>query len=74
MNVLAIAHTGMVQAANRLENSAYQTLAAFSPTGSEDDLVKGVVGQIEAKQEFSASVKVAKVADEMMGTLLDMKA
>jgi len=74
MNVLSIAHAGMVSAANRLENSASQTLAAFTPNGSDKDLIEGTVGQIQAKHEFAASVRVAKVADEMMGQLLDMKA
>lgn len=74
MNILPIAQAGMTAAVNRLERSAQQTLRSFTPEGSDDDLVQGVVGQISAKHEFKASVQVAKVADEMMGVLLDMKA
>jgi flagellar hook protein FlgE len=74
MNILSIAQAGMTSAVNRFERSAQQTLNSFTPAGSDDDLVQGVVGQIEAKHEFKASVKVAQVADEMMGVLLDMKA
>lgn len=74
MNVLSIAQTGMASAVNRFERSAQQTLNSFTPEGSDDDLVQGVVGQIQAKHEFKASVRVAQVADEMMGALLDIKA
>ena len=74
MSILSIAQAGMVSAANRFEARAQQTLSAATPEGSDKDLVEGVVGQIQAKNDFAASVKVAKAADEMMGMLLDMKA
>ena len=74
MNVLSTALAGMTAATNRFEASANKTLSGFTPGGSDDDAVQGVVGQVSAKQEFEANVKVAKTADEMMGTLLDMKA
>ncbi len=74
MNVLSTALSGMTSAVNRFEASANQTLRGFSPEGADQDQIQGVVGQVSAKQEFEANVKVAKTADEMMGTLLDMKA
>ena len=74
MNVLSTALAGMTAATNRFEASANKTVGAFAPGGSDQDAIDGEVGQISAKQEFEANVKVAKTADEMMGTLLDMKA
>ena len=73
MNVLSTALAGMTAATNRFEASANKTLQSFTPEGSDQDMVEGVVGQISAKHEFEANVKVAKTADEMMGVLLDMK-
>ncbi len=74
MNVLSTALAGMTAATNRFEASANKTVGAFAPGGSDADMVQGVVGQVSAKEEFEANIKVAKTADEMMGTLLDMKA
>jgi len=64
---LSIAAAGMQNAANRFEASARRTA-----TGSLDDLAVEAVEQIRARQDFSANAAVARTADEMTGTLLDI--
>ncbi|MEO6340195.1 MAG: flagellar basal body rod C-terminal domain-containing protein [Caulobacteraceae bacterium] len=73
MNVLSTALAGMTAATNRFEAGANMTLRSFTPEGSDADMAEGVVAQVSAKHEFEANVRVAKIADEMMGVLLDMK-
>jgi flagellar hook protein FlgE len=63
---LSIAAAGMQNAANRFEASARRT------AGSLDNLAVEAVEQIRAKQDFSANTAVARTADEMTGTLLDI--
>jgi len=69
MQILPIAAAGMQTAQQRFEASAQRT--AKAPL---DDLAEEVVEQVQAKTAFSANVAVARTADDMTGTLLDMLA
>ena len=64
---LSIAAAGMQNAANRFEVSARRTAE-----GSLDNLAVEAVEQIRGRQDFSANAAVARTADDMMGTLLDV--
>ena len=64
---LSIAAAGMQNAANRFETSARRTAS-----GSLDDLAVEAVEQIRAKTDFAANAAVARTADDMLGTLLDV--
>ena len=66
---LSIAAAGMQNAVHRFEASARRTA-----TGSLDDLAVEAVEQIRAKTDFAANAAVARTADDMMGTLLDVLA
>ncbi|MGH7027914.1 flagellar hook protein FlgE [Brevundimonas sp.] len=67
MSPLTIAAAGMQNAASRFEASARRTTE-----GSLDNLAVEAVEQIRAKHDFSANAAVARTADEMTGTLLDI--
>lgn len=73
MQIMSIAASGMAAAARRFDASAVQTVNAAG-SGQDDAMVEGVVGQVQAETAFSASVSVAKSADEMLGRLLDIQA
>lgn len=64
---LSIAAAGMQNAANRFEASARRTAS-----GSLDNLAVEAVEQIRAKTDFAANAAVARTADDMLGTLLDV--
>jgi flagellar hook protein FlgE len=64
------AAAGMALQAERFERSAQRT--AQLP-GGNGDIVAETVEQIDAKQAFSANVAVARTADEMLGTLINIK-
>lgn len=69
LSSLAIAASGMTTAQNRFDNSARRTAAA-----PLDNLAEETVERIQAKTAFSANAAVARTADDMAGTLLDMLA
>ncbi|HKQ70465.1 MAG TPA: hypothetical protein VJT73_14045 [Polyangiaceae bacterium] len=46
---------------------------ASGGSGQPDALVQGLIDQGVAKNELAANVKVLRTADEMLGTLLDIK-
>ncbi len=60
---------GVQAASNRFGVAAQATVA--DPTG--DNVAQNIVGQITAKADFTASLKVLQVADEMQKSLLDIK-
>lgn len=64
---LSTAAAGMQTAAARFEASARRTAS-----GSLDNLAVEAVEQVRARQDFSANAAVARTADEMTGTLLDI--
>ncbi len=69
MQVLSIAAAGMMNAQARFEDSARRT--AQTPL---DALPEETVERIEAKTAFTANAAVARTADDMTGTLLDILA
>ena len=76
MQVLATASAGMMAATNRLSASAQRTATwgadEAQNASSSVDLGHEAVEQISAKSDFKANAAVARTADEMTGTLLDM--
>ena len=69
MQALSIAAAGMTSAQTRFDNSARRT--ATTPLA---DLAEETVERIQAKTAFSANAAVARTADDMTGTLLDILA
>lgn len=67
MTAIATAQYGMMAAMRRFEASAQATVRG-------GDYAQEIVEQISAKHAFKASVQVLRVADEMLGELLDLKA
>ncbi len=72
MNMLTLAANGMTEATRRLDDAATRVSAAAKP-GSDVDEASATVEEMEAKLQFEASVRVAQVADETSGRLLDLK-
>ena len=64
------ATAGMQRQVERFERAAGRI--AQLPEGARD-LIKDTVEQIDAKAAFSANVSVIRTADEMMGTLINIK-
>lgn len=64
------ANAGMQRQVARFERAAASI--ARAPDG-EGDLVADTVEQIDAKAAFSANVAVARTADDMLGTLINIK-
>lgn len=69
MQALSIAFAGMTSAQNRFDNSARRTA-----TAPLDNLAAETVERIQAKTAFGANAAVARTADDMTGTLLDILA
>lgn len=57
-----------------IENNQGSVRANASKTGSETNLSKELTEQIEIEKGFSANVPAIKAKDDMLGSLLDMKA
>jgi flagellar hook-associated protein FlgK len=76
MDVMSAALSGMNQAQGTLEKAAQRisTAGTNQTPGDSVDLSTEMVNLIGARQQFSASVGVAHVADEMQKSLLDMMA
>ena len=69
MTSLGYAAAGIYNAAARFETSARRTVET-----TVDARAIEPVETIKAKQAFSANIASARAADQMMGTLLDIKA
>jgi flagellar hook protein FlgE len=69
MTSLGYAAAGIYNAAARFEASARRTVDT-----TVDARAVEPVEQIAAKQAFSANTATIRTADQMIGTLLDMKA
>jgi hypothetical protein len=72
MNALSIAAVSLVQASDRFDHASRDLVLATSGA-SDADPAKAIVSQAQAKTEFSASVGVLRVANEMFKSLLDIK-
>jgi hypothetical protein len=71
MDPISTARYGMMAASRSLEASASRV--ATMAGGDSVDYATEAVGQIEAKQAFSANVDVVRIADEMWQSLLDLQ-
>jgi len=72
MDISSIALTGLQNAQNRFDRAAAAVTRASSNPEDVVDLSRQTVEMLAAKNQFSASVRVARVADEMQKSLLDM--
>lgn len=71
MDPMSAARYGMMTATRRFDASAQRVAQAGDPSTSGDvDLAGEVVEQLEAKQHFSASAQVIRVADDMWNALI----
>lgn len=70
-SVASTAQYGVQQALSRFDKSAQNTVRDAG--GANGDLAGDAVDQISAKAAVEANLKVMKVADDMMGSLLDLK-
>jgi len=69
MQACSIAAAGMMSAQDRFEASARRTAAR-----PLENLEQETVERIESEAAFKAGAAVLRTADEMLGTLLDIKA
>ena len=67
---------GMQKSQTEMVRSAQQIASAgtTSASGNTNDIVTPLVNLKVQSQVFDSSAKVVKAADEMIGTLLDVKA
>jgi len=71
MDPMSAARYGMMSATRRFDASAERVARSGDPeTGSDVDIGGEVVEQVEAKQQFSASAQVIRVADDMWRALI----
>ena len=68
---LSIPASGMHRASHQLEQSAGR-IARTGVEGNNVDVSAEMVNIIQAKHDFKASAKVAGVASDMTGALLDI--
>lgn len=74
MQAFAIAAYGMTAAANRLNASAERVATRdVRDANADTDLAKEAVEQIAAQSDLEANAAVIKAANQMAGSLLDMK-
>lgn len=73
MSSLGIAMSGIAAATDRFERAA-STIARANTglPGDDGDLVSPLVDEVEASQSLKANVTVARTADQMLGTLIDV--
>lgn len=76
MSVTSVLSTGVqgVQAGMNRANQAAGDIARFGTTEQNGDLATPLVELKVSEQQVKASAAVIKSADEMMGTLIDIRA
>ncbi len=75
MSLLGIAAGGIAAATDRFQRSAERIARAGTGLpGSEGDLTRDLVDEGADEQALKASVTVARTADQMTGTILDIVA
>ncbi|MET0181871.1 MAG: flagellar basal body rod C-terminal domain-containing protein [Caulobacterales bacterium] len=73
MSPLSIAAAGMSTAVTRFNRASKELVESFqSKEGASPET--SIADQIEAKAQFKANAAVARMADEMLGALIDIKA
>lgn len=71
MDPFTIARGGMTAASARLQASAERTVNA--PDDPSVDYAREAVEQIQARTQFAVSANVARIADQMIGSLLQIQ-
>lgn len=66
--------SGMHRAADRFEASANRVARFGTGLGGEVDLASEMVDVMMAETDFKAATKIVRVADDMVGSLLDILA
>ena len=70
INALSTASQGMNTAATQQAQSAQRIANPNNP--GEGNLAKEIVRQIETENNFAANAAVAKTANEMLGSVIDL--
>ena len=78
-NAIDIAHKGFQEAQSRVNNSAHEIASHKSSNSSvnsinQTDLVNSLVNLKVAELDAKANAKVIQTANELVGTLLDIRA
>jgi flagellar basal body rod protein FlgC len=74
-SVSSIARSGMSTAVQRLSGASARVAGlATQPDIQTEDLARNVVEQRVALYEFKANMQAFKTGQEMLGTLLDLRA
>ena len=73
MSLLGIALGGINAASDRFDRAAQRIARAGTP-GSSDNLVADMIEEKVDSTQVSSNVKVARTADQMAGTILDIVA
>ncbi|HEX2559903.1 flagellar hook protein FlgE [Phenylobacterium sp.] len=72
MDPIVTAHYGMMAATHRFDDAARR--AVGSAGGEFGDLAQASADMSEAKAELEANVLVVRTAEEMLGSLLNIRA
>lgn len=72
MDPISAARYGMMSATRRFESSA-ERVARMGDESSDVDLGHEVVEQVSAKQQFTASAEIVRIADKMWDALLHVQ-
>ena len=70
MSAISTAAAGIISATQRFEKAAAST--ARNATNGQD-ILSDLVEQINSRNAFKANISVIKTADDMLGSLLDIK-
>lgn len=75
-NSLQVGLAGMQTGLSQFQKSASQVAAQTTqPKGTDiGELAEATVGMIQAENQVAASAEVVKASDEILGTLLDIRA
>ena len=71
MSMLTSAISGITAASARFDRAAIQTVQDAS---QGNDIVSDLVEQIDSRNAFRANINVVRATDDMLGSLLDIKA
>ena len=72
MNILPAALAGMSQAEARAGRAAARIASSEAPSGDAADLSGEMVNLLQARTDFEANTRLARVAGEMSRQLLDV--
>lgn len=72
MDPISTARYGLLAASRSFEASAVR-VSGMGAEGSDVDLAKETVDQVEAKTAFKANLSVIKIADSMWDSLLKLQ-